>query len=142
MTGVQTCALPISGFFKAIRGDTGPELIRANSNAFVLLYIIAHRARWRQGFNAKGLGPGEALIGDHAECSMSAREYRTAKHFLSKHGFATFKPTNKGTIATLAKLAEGNVFDINSEKGDEPSDNQNNERPTSTRQLTKKGRRK
>lgn len=98
-----------TGWFKAVRSEVAGELIRANKNAFVLLFIIAARARWRGGFNAHGLAQGESFLGDHNAYAMSEREYRTAKKLLERHGFATFKATNKGTIATLANSA---VFDI------------------------------
>lgn len=123
-----------SGFFKAGRSDTGPQIIRANHCAFVLLYIIAHRARWRDGFNQHGLSQGEAMLGDYAEYDLSERQYRTAKHFLEKHGFATFKATNKGTIATLVNTE---VFDVFGRQGDEQNDRQATDaRQASDRQAT------
>ena len=50
-------------WFKAIRGIDATELIKANKNAFLLLYIIAYRAQRTNAFNQYNLKPGEALIG-------------------------------------------------------------------------------
>lgn len=97
------------GFFKASRATAGLELLKANHHAFVLLYVIAHRARWREGFNQHGLGTGEAFIGDHDSCGLTEGEYRAAKKFLAKHGLATFRATNRGTIAALINTE---VFDV------------------------------
>lgn len=98
-----------ASWFKAVRSAVAGELIRANKNAFVLLYVIAARARWKTGFNAHGLAQGESFIGDHDAYGLSEQEYRTAKALLAKHGFATFKPTTSGTIATIATA---DVFEI------------------------------
>lgn len=117
-----------AGWFKAHRSDEAMELIRANKNAFILLYVIAARARWRDGFNAHGLTQGESFIGDHDAYGLTEREYRTAKALLEKHGFATFKPTNKGTVATIENPT---VFDIWQSQDDE----QNVTRPTDRRRT-------
>jgi hypothetical protein len=117
-----------AGWFKAVRSSVAGELIRANKNAFILLYVIAARARWRDGFNAHGLTQGESFIGDHDAYGMSEREYRTAKALLEKHGFASFKPTNKGTVATIENPT---VFDIWQSQDDE----QNVARPSDRRQT-------
>jgi len=77
------------------------ELIEKNPLPFVLAYVIANRARWRVGFNAHGLQTGEAFLGDWRACGMSQQQYRTAKAQLTKFGFATFKTTNRGTVARL-----------------------------------------
>ena len=57
--GLRTDDLPPSvpshGWFKAIRSDEALELLRANKNAFLLLYVIAYRAQWKQGFNRYNL---------------------------------------------------------------------------------------
>lgn len=117
----------MSGFFKAMRSEAGTELIKANPNAFVLLYVIARRARWHHGFNAHDLAPGEAVLGDYKNYGMSEREYRTAKQLLEKCHFATFKTTNRGTVASLVSTT---VFDISGE----PDDRQ--PQPTGNRRKT------
>jgi len=110
-----------------MRGDA-LEMIRTNHNAFVLAYVIAYRARWRDGFNEHGLEQGEAL-GDHENYGMSEREYRTAKHQLAKWKFATFKATSKGTIG---KLVDTRLFSTSAE----PSDGQSDNRATIERQSS------
>ena len=96
------------GWFRCHRGEMGLELLKASPHAFALLYIIAHRARWSDGFNHHGLAIGEAFIGDHASYGMTEQNYRTAKGHLAKWGFATFKPTNKGTVARIINTG---IFD-------------------------------
>src|SRR5690349_11782108 len=77
------------GFFAAHRGEAPLELIKVNHNAFILAYVIAHRARWSDGFNQHGLAVGEAMLGDHDEYRMTRQQYRTAIGQLVKWGFAT-----------------------------------------------------
>ncbi len=55
-----------AGWFKANRSHDAFALIAHYPLAFVLLFIIAGRARWhRDGINPVGLAVNEALIGDH-----------------------------------------------------------------------------
>lgn len=89
------------GFIKATRSQDALELIRRKPFTFILAYVIAHRARWREGFDADGRSIGEALLGDHDQYGMTRQEYRTAIKNLAKYKFATFKPTPQGTIARL-----------------------------------------
>lgn len=110
-----------SGWFKAWRIHEALELIEASVNAFALLYIIALRCRWRNGFNAHGLTKGQAFLGDFESYGMTERGYRTAKRFLERHGFAAFKPTTKGTVATLAN---SRVFDVSARTSDGQHDRQ------------------
>jgi hypothetical protein len=117
------------GWFRAVRSDAAMELLGANKNAFLLLYLIAYRAQWKRGFNRFNLEPGQALIGDHETIGLSAREYRTAKSNLQKWQFATFKTTNRGTLATLTSTS---IFSI---LGD-AYDKQNDSQATSDRQMT------
>jgi hypothetical protein len=104
------------GWFKAMRGEEPLELIQANPLACVLALVIAHRARWRDGFNQHGLSVGEAFLGDFEAYGMSERQYRTAKDCLAKWGFATFKATNKGTIG---KLTDARLFSVILDQSDE-----------------------
>jgi hypothetical protein len=97
------------GWFKAIRSQDALELIRANHRAFVLLYIIAARAKWRPGFTAAGLEIGEAFLGDFENYGMTQQQYRTAKVQLEEWGFATFNATKRGTIG---KLIGTRVFEV------------------------------
>jgi len=88
-------------WFKAMRTQDAMELIAHNPNAFVLAYVIACRSRVSNSFNRNNLEQGEAFIGDHDKCGMSEQQYRTAKQILTKFKFATFKSTNRGTVASL-----------------------------------------
>ena len=120
-----------ASWFKSVRSSDALELIKASPNAFVLAYVIAYRARYREGFNADGLEQGEAMLGDHENYGMSARSYRTAKEQLAKWHFATFKTTNKGT---LGKLTDTRLFDPLNISADKQNDSQ----PTSKRQASDK----
>jgi hypothetical protein len=106
------------GWFKTFRSEEALELIGLNPLAYVLLAVIAHRARWREGFNRHGLALDEALLGDYDNYGMTEREYRTAKSQLEKAGFATFRKTNRGTIA---KLADTRIFSIRAGADDHQS---------------------
>jgi hypothetical protein len=104
--------IPLRLFFKAVRSPEVLELIQLNPLAFTLLFIIAYRTWRTTDWNRHNLKIGEAFIGDHHECGMTEQNYRTAKIILSKAGFATFNPTNKGTIA---RLTDSRIFDVNLE---------------------------
>jgi hypothetical protein len=103
--------LPSASWFKVMRSEEALELFK-DPPAFVLLALIAFRAQRTAKFNRHNLEPGEAFIGDHKACGLTQQEYRTAKSKLAEWGFATFKSTNKGTVA---KLIDTRVFDINAE---------------------------
>jgi len=92
------------------------ELLKRYHNAFILLTVIAQRARRTQRDNILNLDPGEALIGDHANYGLSEQNYRTAKKQLTKFKLATFRATTKGTVATLSS---SNIYDINAEQGND-----------------------
>jgi hypothetical protein len=117
-----------AGYFKCWRNGEAMELLLANHNAFILLYVIAYRAQRTGGFNRHNLKPGQALIGDHKNYGMSLQNYRTAKLRLQEAGFATFQATSRGTIATLA---DTRVFDINADEANKPD----NRRITNTQQT-------
>jgi len=108
------------GFLKLNRGDATEELMK-QPNEFMLLCLIAYRARRTESFNVAGLEPGEALIGDYRTIGLTERKYRTAKKRLAEWGFSTFKPTSKGTIG---KIINSSVWDINSDTSDEQNDRQ------------------
>ena len=112
-------AFKSAGYFEATRSDEAMELIRRYPFAFVIAYVIAHRANWRGGFNRHGCDFGEAFLGDFENYGMSECNYRTAKKILAKSGFATFRPTPKGTIG---KLTDTRLFKINPPKdGGQPT---------------------
>ena len=107
------------GWVKMTRSSDGLELMRLNPNCFLLATIIAFRARWQDSFNADGLEPGEALLGDFQNYGMSERNYRTAKLQLEKFHFATFKATNKGTVG---RLTDTRLFNVTGIEGDGQND--------------------
>jgi hypothetical protein len=118
-----------AGWFKAMRTEAARELMRRSPNAFCLAWIIAHRARFNSGFNADGLSPGEALIGDHDTYGLTRQEHRTALKILTENRFATIRATTKGTIATLI---DTRLFDPLNITGNQPI----NQRPTSEQPST------
>ena len=127
-------ATSFNGFLKATRSHEPMELIRRSRNAFALAYIIASRARWRDGFNADGLSLGEALIGDHDEYGMTRQEYRTALKQLEKFGFVASQTTSRGTIA---KLLDARLFDPLNLTGNQQTNQQpTTKQPPPNHQLT------
>jgi len=94
-------------FIKLNRSRDALELVKHHT-AFILLSIIAIRTKRDDSFSLDGIKKGEALIGDCDNYKMTRMQYRTAMKILEKYGFATFKATNKGTIA---KLINYSIFD-------------------------------
>ena len=119
----------MSGFLKVMRNEIGLNLAIHEPDAFKLLFIIAYRAR-RTPCKITGLDIGEAFIGDYLKCGLTERRYRTSKDKLAKLNFATFRTTNKGTIA---KIINTDIYDINYDEIDEQRD----EQETSKRRLTR-----
>lgn len=127
ITHDASCGKRAPAFVKLNRGTETVELLR-HPAAFLLLTQIALRARRTVGgFNPHCLQPGEALVGDYRALGLTEQRYRTAKRTLRGWGLATFRPTNKGTIATLASLA---VYDINGVAANDPGSRQATSRPT------------
>jgi hypothetical protein len=88
------------------------ELLKSEPNCFRLAAFIAFRSRWREGFNAHGLGQGECFLGDFRNYGMTEKEYRGAKQKLEKWGFAAFKRAGKGRMSgTIARLVNTLLFD-------------------------------
>lgn len=85
------------------------ELIKQRPTAFVLLAIIADRARKMPMDINDGRDVGEALIGDYKQYGATPQSYRTDKKYLEMFKMTTFKTTNKGTIA---KIVNSSIFDI------------------------------
>jgi hypothetical protein len=113
----------MTGFIKLKRSNETLELLN-DPNAFVLLTVITLRARRTDEFNVHNLRCGEALIGDHAQCGLTRRQYRTAMKHLGMWGLARFTPTTRGTVATLCGVS---VYDINETA---PVQHMTNGRPT------------
>jgi hypothetical protein len=131
------------GWFKTNRNEeVAFELYRLNPHAFMILFAIALRARYSDGFNADGLQPGEAMLGDYGKLGMTEQEYRTAKQQLQKFGFATFRSTPRGTIG---KLTDTRLFDPlnisnNGQNNAQPTGKQrtNNGQTTDKQRLTRR----
>ena len=119
-----------SSWVKLMRSNEAFELL-TDPPAFLLLTLIAIRARRTDVFNRHGLASGQAFVGDYKACGLSEQQYRTAKAKLEKWGFATFKATNSGTVATLTNTR---VFDINAD-----SINGQNNSPSTDKQRTANG---
>jgi hypothetical protein len=133
--GIETAThntgnIHLISWLKLMRSEDARELM-AEPLAFTLLALIAYRAQRSSSFNRHDLEPGQAFLGDYNASGMSEQQYRTAKSKLLEWGFATFKATNKGTIATLTNTR---VFDINAE----PINGQKNS-PTTDKQRTSNG---
>lgn len=101
------------GFIQLIRSNEVENLIKSRPSAYILLTLIALRARRTRDRSFDGLNIGEAYIGDHNCYGASAREYRTDKKLLAEYGIATFRTTNRGTIA---RLVDTTIFNINPEE--------------------------
>jgi hypothetical protein len=123
-----------SRFIKFIPSEEADYLQENHPNAFLLLSLIAKRARRIAG-KPDGLEIGEAHIGDYWKAGIeSERKYRTAKSLLELRGHikicetcrtrkslhnlhesptvekATTKTTTKGT---LVKLLNSDIWEIN-----------------------------
>jgi hypothetical protein len=111
------------GYFHAWRTDDADGLAAAYPSAFMLAWLIARRARYSDAYNEHGLKLGEAFLGDFKTIGLTRQKYRLAIRVLRDNGFATFRTTNRGTIA---KLADSRLFS-NSPTLD---NHQNNHQPT------------
>jgi len=108
--------------------DETSVLIVRHPSAFLLLTQIAMRAKWKD-CGISGMKAGEAFIGDWQEAGLHSRQaYRHAKEVLERNHLATFRGTNKGTIATLSSST---IYSI-STPAEEPSSNQQGNQPTTT----------
>src|SRR5277367_5646854 len=100
-------------FIKYIPSEEAEYLLEKHPNAFLLLTLIANRARRLSG-KPDGLEIGECHIGDYEQCGIASRkQYRTALEILLERGHIkkveTCKNRKKGatgmaTIGTKEKL--------------------------------------
>ena len=112
------------------------ELFLIDGDAYLLLTQIAFRANRRESkYNKHNLKTNEALVGDYENCHLSEQRYRDAKERIElKYKLATFKGTNKGTIATLLNTE---IFDINPEnKNDQKNEQRTTQERTRNEQRT------
>ncbi len=103
-------------FIKLMKSPATEELLKY-PDGYILYSQIAIRAWHGDGFNVNGLTKGEAFIGDYKSIGLTERRYRSAKKKLEKWDLATFRPTNKGTIA---KITSKIIFDVTMEHTDIP----------------------
>lgn len=85
------------------------KLVQKRHSAFILLSIIAQRAR-RYSDEETGLEVGEAWLGDFESYNTTRSKYRTDLKYLINFGLIT---TRKHDIGTAAKLIDSTIFDIN-----------------------------
>jgi hypothetical protein len=130
-------------FIKLIDSEEVLYLIEHHPNAFLLLTLIALRARRVSG-KPDGLIIGDSILGDHKSAGLSRQQYRTALQKLVELGHIEIvyngkrflkreKSTIKITInSTLVNLCKSTIYDINPETTNH-HDNQRatNEQPTS-----------
>ena len=107
-------------FVQLSRSEVTNELMK-HPPAFMLLTLIALRARRTDRFNIDNLKQGEAMIGDYSSIGLTEQQYRTAKKKLEKWGFATFQSTSKGTIA---RLPNTDIYNINIHGANEKTNRQ------------------
>lgn len=133
------------GFVKLLRGDVW-DTLEKHPDELHLLLVIAKRARRTKTTVPIDLHPGQALIGDWKNYGFSEQTYRRCKSNTLKWGYATYKPTPYGTIATLlcSELFDLNISDANTQPNTQPTDSPTpNQHPTNTQPTTnKKERRK
>lgn len=130
------------GFVKLMRdSENFWEMVSRRPSAFVLLTLIAMRARRTNDNNFDDLEIGEALIGDYETYGSTEQVYRTDKEFLKKYNFITIKSTTRGTIA---KLVDTTIFDINFDSTNEQTNEKltnsqrtANEQPTTNKNVKK-----
>lgn len=121
----------MKAFMKLIKSEALEDLIRI-PNAFILITIIALRAKRTHDFNIHGLTMGEAMIGDYKNYGLTEAAYRTAKDQLTKHGLITTRATNKGTVATLLN---SEIYDINISDNDKQNNGQTTGRQRAGNEL-------
>jgi hypothetical protein len=108
------------------------ELIKQRPSAFVLLAIIADRARKIQLTIDDGIEVGEAFIGDYQIYGATEQTYKTDKKKLINLKIITIRTTNKGTIA---KIVNPSIFDIS--RTPSTSKRTDDQQPTNEQSTTK-----
>lgn len=111
-------------FIKFIPSEKADFLQEHYPNAFLLLCLIARRAR-RDAGNPDGLLPGDAILGDYRSAGMTRQNYRTSLEKLVELKIVKiiwngkkFLEREKSTInitikSTLVNLCDSSIWDIN-----------------------------
>lgn len=115
----STKQLPKREPFLMLKRNKETEELLKKPDCFILLTQIALRAKRNDDLSIHNLKIGESFIGDYKNIGLTERRYRTAKSDVQRYNLATFKATNRGTIA---KLTGSSIYDINESKSDEPDD--------------------
>lgn len=111
----------MNGFIKLKRSPELEHLVLTRPSAYILLTLIAFRAKRTNERTFNGLEVGEALVGDYSKYLSTRRKYRTDVNILKEAQLITTRKSNRGTIA---KLADSSIFDINTEEEDHQEDHQ------------------
>jgi hypothetical protein len=111
-----------TGFIKMLKSEETQYLQENYPNAFLLLSLIARRARRSNGF-LDGLESGMCYVGDYKKAGIDTeKKYRTAKNILEKLQIIRVVETrrNRKNTATkmsghgtLVQLIDSSLFDIN-----------------------------
>lgn len=130
-------------FLKFVPSEEATFLRKRYPNAFLLLSLIAERARRIPG-QPDGLQVGDAMLGDYESSGLTRQQYRTALDKLVELGHVEIiyngkkflkreKSTIKITInGTLVNLKDSRIWDINSEEDNQRINQRaTNEQPTS-----------
>ena len=121
-------------------GDEAETLLANYPKSFLLLTQIAMRAQWKDN-PITGIKAGEAFIGDYQNAGLGTQmEYRHAKKVLVRTKLATFRGTNKGTVASLVNTS---IFSISAPEGTSKGTNEErtrNEQGTTTHTDTQETR--
>jgi hypothetical protein len=121
-------------FIKMMKSRETLELMK-DPNVFMLLTQIASRAKRTNNFSIYGLEIGEALIGDYESIGLTRGQYREAIKRAEKYNLiTTIRTTNRGTVV---KLINSDIFDINQETAQPPTQIDSNH-PTTTNKNKKK----
>ena len=122
------------GFIQLKRSQETEEMLQNEPNCFLLLTLIAFRAKRSNGSSVFNLESGEALIGDYKACGLTRMQFRTTIKKLKRWGIITTKATNKGTVARLINI---DIWDINIETNNQQDNQQvTNKEEKSNQQVT------
>jgi hypothetical protein len=131
-SGIERREAKLKSWLAYYRSHEADELQAKHPNAFLLLCQIARRARLTP-CPVNRLEVGQAFVGDYRQAGIQSEQaYRTAKNTLETRGFATFKGTNKGTIATLMEQGIFGLFQ------NEATDRATGQQRTNNEQTTTK----
>ena len=141
--------MSIDRFIKFIHSEESDYLLENYPNAFLLLSLIAGRARRVSG-KPDGLEIGECYIGDYEKAGIQSRQsYRTALSILetrlhikkvescrTRKKSTTGSTTGSTTVGTKVKLLRSDVWDINPEINNHLNPHHTNHRPTTDQPPT------